>query len=52
VIDGAVNGVADVSRHTGHAVRQTESGNTRSYAAWIVVGAVAFTSLLLWLAVR
>jgi NADH-quinone oxidoreductase subunit L len=52
VIDGAVNGVADTSRHIGHSVRQTESGNTRSYAAWIVVGALAFTSLLLWLAVR
>jgi NADH-quinone oxidoreductase subunit L len=52
VIDGAVNGVADTSRHMGHSVRQTESGNTRSYAAWIVVGALAFTSLLLWLAVR
>ena len=52
MIDGTVNGVADVSQHTGDAVRQTESGNTRSYAAWIVVGAIAFTSLLLWLAVR
>jgi NADH-quinone oxidoreductase subunit L len=52
IIDGAVNGVADTSREIGQAARQTESGNTRSYAAWIVVGAVAFTSLLLWLAVR
>jgi hypothetical protein len=47
-----VNGVADVSRAAGDSVRQTESGNTRSYATWIVIGAVAFTSLLLWLAVR
>jgi NADH-quinone oxidoreductase subunit L len=52
LIDGTVNGVADTSRHIGDSVRQTESGNARSYAAWIVVGAVAFTSLLLWLAVR
>jgi NADH-quinone oxidoreductase subunit L len=52
IIDGAVNGVADTTRHAGYSARQTESGNTRSYAAWIVVGAVAFTSLLLWLAVR
>jgi NADH-quinone oxidoreductase subunit L len=52
IIDGAVNGVADTTRHAGNSARQTESGNTRSYAAWIVVGAVAFTSLLLWLAVR
>ncbi len=52
IIDGTVNGVADMTRHAGNSARQTESGNTRSYAAWIVVGAVAFTSLLLWLAVR
>jgi NADH-quinone oxidoreductase subunit L len=52
IIDGAVNGVADTTRHAGNSARLTESGNTRSYAAWIVVGAVAFTSLLLWLAVR
>jgi NADH-quinone oxidoreductase subunit L len=52
IIDGTVNGVADTARNAGQATRQTESGNTRSYAAWIVVGAVAFTSLLLWLAVR
>jgi NADH-quinone oxidoreductase subunit L len=52
IIDGTVNGVADTAQNFGQAARQTESGNTRSYAAWIVVGAVAFTSLLLWLAVR
>jgi NADH-quinone oxidoreductase subunit L len=52
LIDGTVNGVADAARHTGDKVRLTESGNTRSYATWIVVGAVAFVSLLLWRAVR
>jgi NADH-quinone oxidoreductase subunit L len=52
IIDGTVNGVANGAQGVGQMARQTESGNTRSYAAWIVVGAVAFTSLLLWLAVR
>ncbi len=52
MIDGTVNGVADAARHTGEKVRHAESGNTRSYAAWIVVGAVAFVSLLLWRAVK
>jgi hypothetical protein len=33
-------------------VRLAESGNTRSYATWIVIGAVAFASLLIWRAVR
>jgi NADH-quinone oxidoreductase subunit L len=49
VIDGTVNGVAHVSRETGDRLRYISSGNTRSYAAWIVLGAVIFTSLLLWM---
>jgi len=49
VIDGAVNGVARVSRESGDHLRHATSGNVRSYAAWIVLGAVVFTSLLLWM---
>jgi NADH-quinone oxidoreductase subunit L len=52
VIDGTVNGVADLARHTGDKARQAESGNARSYATWIVIGAVAFASLFIWRAVR
>jgi NADH-quinone oxidoreductase subunit L len=48
-IDGAVNGVARVSRESGAQVRRVTSGNVRSYATWIVLGAVVFTSLLLWM---
>ena len=51
-IDGTVNGIARVTAESGEAARHVESGNVRSYAAWIVIGAVAFTSLLVWLAVR
>ena len=50
VIDGAVNGVARVSRESGDQLRYIGSGNTRSYATWILIGAVIFTSLLLWMA--
>jgi NADH-quinone oxidoreductase subunit L len=50
VIDGAVNGVARLSRESGDRLRLLNSGNTRSYASWVVVGAVVLTSLLLWLA--
>jgi NADH-quinone oxidoreductase subunit L len=49
VIDGMVNGVARVSRESGDRLRHATSGNVRSYAAWIVLGAVVFTSLLLWM---
>jgi NADH-quinone oxidoreductase subunit L len=48
-IDGAVNGVASVSRETGDRLRRASTGNIRSYATWIVLGVLVFTSLLLWM---
>jgi NADH-quinone oxidoreductase subunit L len=48
-IDGTVNGVATVSRETGDRLRRANTGNIRSYATWIVLGVVVFTSLLLWM---
>jgi NADH-quinone oxidoreductase subunit L len=49
VIDGTVNGVATVSRETGDRLRRASTGNIRSYATWIILGVVVFTSLLLWM---
>jgi NADH-quinone oxidoreductase subunit L len=49
VIDGTVNGVARVSRESGDRLRQASTGNIRTYAAWILMGVVVFTSLLLWM---
>ena len=49
MIDGVVNGTASVARKFGGEVRELQSGNTRSYATWVVVGAVGFTVLLLTL---
>ena len=51
-IDGSVNGLAQVAHRFGEEVRLVQSGNTRSYATWVVLGAVALTSLLLWMTVR
>jgi len=48
VIDGSVNGLAHTAQGWGQRLRQFHSGNTRSYAAWVVFGAVMFTSFLLW----
>ena len=48
-IDGVVNGAASVARASGSEVRQLQSGNARSYAAWMVIGAVGFAVLLLGL---
>ncbi|HXQ27150.1 MAG TPA: NADH-quinone oxidoreductase subunit L [Candidatus Acidoferrales bacterium] len=46
-IDGVVNGTARVARESGSQLRELQSGNERSYATWIVIGAVGFTVLLL-----
>jgi len=51
VIDGTLNSIAHVSREAGGQVRELQSGNARSYAAWVVVGAVGFTILLLGLGI-
>jgi NADH-quinone oxidoreductase subunit L len=41
LVDGAVNGAATRAQGFGRWVRRLQSGNTRSYAAWVVLGALA-----------
>jgi NADH-quinone oxidoreductase subunit L len=45
-IDGAVNGIADGTTAIGNGVRHTQSGNTRSYAVWVVVGAMVVIAVI------
>jgi NADH-quinone oxidoreductase subunit L len=45
-IDGAVNGIANGTRAIGDGVRHTQSGNTRSYAVWVVVGAIVILAVI------
>jgi NADH-quinone oxidoreductase subunit L len=54
MIDGTVNGSARLARETGGKLRELQSGNARSYASWVVVGAVGVTALLLgiWMKVH
>ena len=40
LIDGTVNGVGSRSRGMGGILRLMQSGNIRSYAAWVVLGSV------------
>jgi NADH-quinone oxidoreductase subunit L len=40
LIDGTVNGVGARSRGIGGIFRLLQSGNIRSYAAWVVLGSV------------
>jgi hypothetical protein len=47
-IDGTINGIAHGATSVGDTVRHTQSGNTRSYAAWVVVGALVVIAILFW----
>ncbi len=40
IVDGAVNGVGSRARTIGGALRQLQSGYIRSYATWVLAGAV------------
>jgi NADH-quinone oxidoreductase subunit L len=47
-IDGAVNGIAYGVREIGDGVRHVQSGNTRSYAVWVLVGAIVIFGIIFW----
>ncbi len=40
LIDGTVNGIGRRSRGVGSILRLAQSGNIRSYAAWVVLGSI------------
>ena len=46
-IDGTVNGVGRGMRESGGQLREIQSGNARSYATWVVIGAAGVTVLML-----
>jgi NADH-quinone oxidoreductase subunit L len=47
VIDGDVNGSAEVTADVGGILRRIQSGYIRSYAAWVLLGAVVWMGYLL-----
>ena len=51
-IDGTVNGIAHGATAVGDSVRHTQSGNARSYAVWVVVGALVIIAILFWPSLR
>ena len=51
-IDGTVNGIAQGATAVGDRVRRTQSGNARSYATWVVVGALVVIVILFWPTLR
>lgn len=52
IIDGTVNGAASASRRIGSGLRQMESGNIRSYAAWVAAGGAAVIAYMIWYGVK
>jgi NADH-quinone oxidoreductase subunit L len=45
-IDGTVNGIASGATSIGDTVRHAQSGNTRSYAVWVVIGALVVIAVI------
>jgi NADH-quinone oxidoreductase subunit L len=52
IIDGTVNGVAHGAEATGNKVRMQQSGNVRSYAVWVLIGALVVFAIIFWPIVR
>ncbi len=48
VIDGTVNGIASGTTAVGDSVRHVQSGNTRSYAVWVLIGALLVFGIIFW----
>ena len=51
VIDGLVNGAGASSKGIGNELRRMQSGNIRSYAAWVAIGGAAVLAYMIWLGV-
>ena len=52
LIDGTLDGSADSARELSDEVRHMESGNVRSYAAWVAIGATAVIAYMVWVGTR
>ncbi len=48
IIDGAVNGAGSASKGIGSELRRMQSGNIRSYAAWVAIGGAAVVAYMIW----
>ena len=52
VIDTSVNDAADGARNVSDAVRRMQSGNIRSYASWVALGAACVLAYMVWMGTR
>ena len=52
VIDAALDNSADGAREVSDSLRHMQSGNLRSYAGWIALGAAAVIAYMIWMGTR
>jgi NADH-quinone oxidoreductase subunit L len=52
VIDTVINDSAHGANDLGGALKHMQSGNLRSYAAWLAIGAAAVVAYMVWLGAR
>jgi NADH-quinone oxidoreductase subunit L len=52
VIDATLDGSADAARDVSDNVRHMQSGNLRSYAGWVAVGAMVVIIYMVWVGLR
>jgi NADH-quinone oxidoreductase subunit L len=51
-IDGLVNEVGDSARVVSNEARKMQSGNIRSYAGWVALGAAVVVAYMIWVGLR
>jgi NADH-quinone oxidoreductase subunit L len=52
VIDATLDGSAEGARELSARVRHMQSGNVRSYAGWVAIGATAVIAYMVWVGLR
>jgi NADH-quinone oxidoreductase subunit L len=52
VIDATLDGSADGARDLSDQVRHMQSGNVRSYAGWVAIGATVVIAYMVWVGTR
>jgi NADH-quinone oxidoreductase subunit L len=52
VIDATLDGSAATARELSDDVRHMQSGNVRSYAGWVAVGATVVIAYMVWVGTR
>jgi NADH-quinone oxidoreductase subunit L len=52
LIDGTLDGGAESARELSDEVRHMQSGNVRSYAGWVAIGATGVIAYMLWMGMR